>query len=98
MKWITEDAAGVVLTIKATPRARANAIAGVEEEWLRVRLQAPPVDGKANEALLRWLADLLAVSKKAVELVTGSTARVKRVRIRGVTAAQVLAAIKMTYD
>jgi uncharacterized protein len=91
LNWLRKEADGVVLTIKATPRARENGVAGVEGEWLRIRLQAPPVDGKANEALLRWLAGVLDVPKTAVELVAGSSARIKRVRIRGVNATQVRA-------
>ena len=89
INWLHEDAEGVVLTIKAMPRARANAVAGVNNDQLRVRLKAPPVDGKANAELLAWLAAEMGVGKRAVELMSGLTGRVKRVRIRGVTAAQV---------
>ena len=91
MSWITADANGVVLTIKATPSSSNDGVAGVEGEWLRVRLRAPPVDGKANAALVRWLAGWLGVPRQAVEMVSGSTARIKRVRVRGVSAAAVTA-------
>ena len=91
MNWLHEDAEGVVLTIKVMPRARVSAFAGVNNDQLRVRLKAPPVDGKANAELLVWLAAEMGVGKRAVELITGLASRVKRVRIRGVTAAQVKA-------
>ena len=89
MSWLTESDTGVVLTIKATPRARANEIAGADADWLRVRLQAPPVDGQANAALVRWLAGQLGVPTRAVEIVVGGGARVKRVRVRGIRAKEV---------
>lgn len=95
LNWLREERGGVVLTVKATPRAHASGVAGAEEGWLRVRLQAPPVDGKANEALVRWLAGVLGVPRGAVEIVSGAAARVKRVRVRGCTAAQVRAALKL---
>ena len=95
LNWLREERDGVVLTVKALPRARANGVAGIEGDWLRVHLQAPPVDGKANEALVRWLAGALGVPTNAVELLAGATARVKRVRIRGCSAAQVRAGLKL---
>lgn len=94
LNWLREERDGVVLTVKAVPRARANGVAGIEGDWLRVHLQAPPVDGKANEALIRWLAGTLGVPKNAVELLAGATARVKRVRIRGCSAAHVRAVLQ----
>lgn len=84
LRWLAAAPGGVVLNIKATPRAAANAVAGVEQGWLRVRLQAPPVDGKANAALTRWLAERLGVPRSAVTLVAGAGARVKRVAVRGI--------------
>ena len=89
LNWLREERDGVVLTVKAVPRARANGVAGIEGDWLRVHLQAPPVDGKANEALIRWLAGTLGVPKNAVELLAGATARLKRVRVRDCSAAHV---------
>ena len=84
--WIQETGEGVVLTVKAVPRASKSEIAGVEGEWLRVRLNAPPVDGKANDALVKLFASLFGVPKGAVSIVSGGAARVKRVRIAGLTA------------
>jgi uncharacterized protein (TIGR00251 family) len=60
---------------------------------LRVAVNAPPVDGKANEAVVRTLAAALGVPRSAVEIVRGETGRRKTVRIRGVTLAGLLAAL-----
>ena len=84
MNWITPETNGCLLTIKATPRASRTEVAGVENEaWLRIRLQAPPVDGRANEALTEFLARKLDLPKRAVAVVSGETGRIKKVRITG---------------
>ncbi len=88
LKWLKSVSGGVEMTIRATPRASANAIAGVEQDWLRIRLQAPPVEGKANAALTRWLAGRLGVSRRSVTLVAGAGARIKRVTVRGIDMSQ----------
>lgn len=75
---------GCAITVKATPRASREAVLGAEAEWLRISLKAPPVDGKANEAARRFLADALGVSKSAVTLISGQTARLKRFAVSGV--------------
>lgn len=85
--WIVAMGDGCQLTVKATPRASRNEIAGAEAGWLRVRLQAPPVDGKANAALVEFLAETLDLPKRAVTVVSGETGRIKKVRVAGVSAA-----------
>lgn len=82
--WATQTSDGVILVVKAAPRANASEIAGVESEWVKVRLKAPPVDGKANEALVKLFAEAFGVPRSAVSLITGGTARLKRVRISGI--------------
>lgn len=69
------------------PRAGRDAIAGVRQGALLVRLAAAPVDGAANEALVRVLADGLDLPRRSVTIVSGERARDKRVRIAGLTAA-----------
>lgn len=93
MSWLQEANDGVTLTVKATPRANKNEIAGADDDWLRVRLKAPPVDGKANEALVKFFAETFGVSKGAVAIVSGDTARLKRVHIAGVAAGTVRAIV-----
>ncbi len=86
MDWLQETKDGATLTVKAVPRAAKSEIAGVEDGWVRVRIKAPPVDGKANEALVKFFAGLFSVPKGAVSIISGDTARLKRVKITGITA------------
>jgi uncharacterized protein (TIGR00251 family) len=81
--WCEAYKDGSIITVKLTPRASRNAILGTEETWLRVALTAPPVDGKANEAARRFIAETLELPRSAVNLVTGQTARLKRFSITG---------------
>jgi uncharacterized protein (TIGR00251 family) len=79
---------GVTLVVRLTPRGGRDAIEGAGPDGdLRVRVAAPPVDGAANKALLRLLAEELAVPASALRIVTGDTSRTKRVSIEGVDAA-----------
>jgi len=89
--WIIASNDGCLLTVKATPRASRTEIAGADAAWLRIRLQAPPVDGRANEALVEFLAKMLELPRRAVTVVSGETGRVKRVHIAGLVAAAVCA-------
>ncbi len=71
----------VTLGVHAQPGAKKTEAAGVHDGRLKVKLAAPPVDGKANAALLEWVAALYGVSKSRVALVAGDTSRQKSVRI-----------------
>jgi uncharacterized protein (TIGR00251 family) len=73
----------VLLEVRVTPRAARDAVTGFVEGVLRVRLQAPPVEGKANESLRRLLAERLGLPQRNVEIVAGQTGRTKHVRIAG---------------
>lgn len=83
--WCRVEGAGaaiaLTLTIHAQPGARRSEVAGVHGDALKVRLAAPPVEGKANDALLRFLADAFGVPLRQVTLLRGDTARRKLVRI-----------------
>lgn len=81
--WIAEHASGVVLAVHAQPGAKRDAIVGEYDGKLKIALTAPPVDGKANEKLLRFLSKQTGMSKSSLELLTGDTARSKRILIRG---------------
>ena len=94
MSWLREDGDGVVLTLHIQPGAKRTEVAGLHGDALKIRLAAPPVDGKANEALIAYLAKTLGVPKSNVELVAGQSSRAKRVRIAGIPAA--LAATRLT--
>ena len=88
---ITKTAQGVVFAARVTPRASRNAIEGEYQGALRVRLTAPPVEDRANEALCRLLAERLNVPVSAVRIVAGARSRTKRVAISGISRAQISA-------
>ncbi|WP_151445431.1 DUF167 domain-containing protein [Lacisediminimonas profundi] len=72
----------VRLAVQVVPNARKSEVAGEVEGVIRIRLQALPIEGRANEELVRMLAKLLGVSKASVEVVQGQTGRRKLVEIR----------------
>ena len=78
---------GVTLRVRVQPRSSRNALAGEREGALVVRLTAPPVEGRANQALARLLADALGIAPSAVQLLRGNSGRDKLVAIAGVDAA-----------
>jgi uncharacterized protein len=88
---ITENiAAGtVIFAVRVQPRASKDEIAGEIAGALKIRLQAPALDGRANEALIEFLAQLLKTPKGAVRILNGERSRVKRLEIRGVTKQQI---------
>lgn len=99
MPWLTPTSDGCTVTVKATPRANRSEITGADPDWLRVRLQAPPVDGKANAALTALFASSFSIPKRAVELLSGDTARLKRIKLHGVPAEIVVALVaRLTHD
>ena len=87
---VRETAQGVVLDLSVIPGARRTEVVGLHDGALRLRLAAPPVDGKANEALLRWLASELGSPRRALTLLRGASGRRKQVRIE-ISLATVLA-------
>jgi uncharacterized protein len=77
--------ASVTLSVRIQPRASKNEVIRLEDGGIKIRLTAPPVDGAANEALVRFLADRFSVAKSQVEIVSGHTSRDKIVRVNGVS-------------
>jgi uncharacterized protein len=96
MLEISENqAAGTVhLWVKVQPRASKDEIAGEMGGALKVRLQAPAVEGRANEGLVEFLAGLLKRPKSAVRILSGERSRTKRVEIHGVTREQVMSLLE----
>jgi hypothetical protein len=84
LNWIGEH--GFSVWVK--PRSSRNRVIGIRDGALHVALTAPPVEGKANEALVRFLADLLDVRQSQVELVSGERSRNKVVRVTGLGLAE----------
>jgi uncharacterized protein (TIGR00251 family) len=83
---ITAQEGGAAFSVKVVPRASRNEIAGVQGEAIRVRLTAPPIEGAANRALVKLLAETLKVPEHDVEIVTGHAGRQKVVRVAGLSA------------
>ena len=85
-------AAGVTLAVRAQPGAKKTAINGIYGEGataqLKIAVQAPPLEGRANEALITFLAKTFGVPKNAVKLVTGELSRNKVILLTGITLAQ----------
>ena len=79
--WRRDDGSAIVLTLHVQPGAARTGVAGAHGDALKVRLAAPPVDGKANDALRRFLAAEFAVPLRSVTLVRGEASRQKTVRI-----------------
>jgi hypothetical protein len=77
------DGTGVLFRVKVTPRASKTQIIGWVQGVLKLKVQAPPVEGAANEAVVRFLAETLDVAKSRVRVVRGETAREKTLRIDG---------------
>jgi len=84
----------VIVAVRVQPRASRDEIAGEREGALRVRLQAPAVENRANEALRQFLAALLKTPKSAVRILSGERSRTKRVELAGVTKSQLEALLR----
>jgi len=83
---------GVILAVRAQPGAKRTTIVGLYGEGatsqLKIAVQAPPIEGRANEALIKFLAEQLKIGKNSVELISGELSRSKVFLLRGVTVPQ----------
>src|SRR3954453_18986939 len=89
MLEIVTTAEGVLFAVRVQPRASRDEIAGIIDGAMKVRLQAPAMEDRANEALCEFLAQLLKTPKSAVRILSGEGSRIKRIAIRGVTEAEI---------
>lgn len=85
LEWMNEIPNGIDIKVRAVPRASKNEVQGIHDDELKVRLTTPPVDGKANQALVKFLSKTLKISKAQIELTQGETSRHKTIRISGIT-------------
>lgn len=81
MSCLSLRGTGVLLQLSVMPNATRTEVDGLHDGALRVRLAAPPIDGRANEALIAWLAKQLGVTKRDVEVLRGESSRRKQVAI-----------------
>lgn len=89
MTWLTETADGVLLRIQAQPKASRSEVSGVHGDRLKIRIAAPPVDGEANEELIRFLKKKLGIPSSRLTLVRGQSSKMKDVLCAGMKAAQI---------
>lgn len=83
MGWWKSESDGIRLTLQIVPRASRSEVVGPHGDALKIRLQAPPVEGRANEALREFLADRFDVPRAAIRIEHGQTGRRKQVFIAG---------------
>jgi uncharacterized protein (TIGR00251 family) len=95
--WMRAVPAGVTLAVRAQPGAKKTAIVGVYGEGdsaqLKIQVHAPPIEGRANAALIEFLAQIFDLPRKSVELVSGESSRSKVFLLRGASVADVKARI-----
>ena len=89
MVSIQDTPAGATFAVKIHPRARKNAITGELGDALKLSLTAPPVEGRANQACIEFLANLLNVPRSSVTIASGQNSRRKVIRVSGVSADEV---------
>lgn len=80
---LKETAKGISFAVKVQPRSRKNAITGVVGDALKLSLTAPRVEGKANQALIEFLAGVFEIPRSSITIASGKTSRLKMVNIRG---------------
>ena len=86
---VRETAQGAQFALRVQPRSSRNAIAGVVGDAVKLAITAPPVDGKANQAVIEFFAKLFRVPKSSIAIVSGETGRNKVIAVRGIGAEQV---------
>jgi uncharacterized protein (TIGR00251 family) len=89
---------GCTLSVRVHPGAKRDAVTGLHDDAVKIALNAPPVDGKANEALIAFVAKQLSIPRSKIALVIGATSRSKTLRIAGKSAAEVAAALSPDQD
>ena len=90
-KCAVEGCEGVEIRVHIQPRASKTEIVGLYGEALKIRIAAPPVDGKANTELSRFLARQLGVSQQSIQMISGVSSRRKRIFIKGRTLTEIVA-------
>jgi uncharacterized protein (TIGR00251 family) len=86
---VRDSPEGAMFAVKVHPRAKKNAITGEVGDALKLSLTAPPIEGRANEACIEFLANLLKVSRSSITIASGQRSRNKVIRVTGLSAADV---------
>lgn len=82
---VQESSKGVTFAVKVHPRARKNQITGTVGEALKLALTAPPLEGRANQAVIEFFADFFKISRSSITIASGETGRNKVIRISGIS-------------
>jgi uncharacterized protein (TIGR00251 family) len=90
---LRETETGVTFRIRVVPRASRREPAGIQDDALKLRITAPPVEGKANSECVRMVAELFGVKRTQVAIISGHTSRTKTVAVEGVKAKEIAALI-----
>ena len=90
----TENDTSITFTVRVIPRSSRTEIVGEHDGALKIKLKSPPVDGAANEELIRFLSKLLSVPRSNIEIVNGETSRSKRMRVSGIKSVQINAILQ----
>lgn len=81
--WYRREGDALILVAHVQPGAKRSEISGLHGDAIKIRLAAPPIDGRANDALLRFIAELFEVPLRNVELLRGAQSRHKMLRVTG---------------
>jgi len=95
LKLDDEQSQSFIIAFHCQPGAKKTEVQGEHDGRLKIRLAAPPVEGKANDALVAWLSKLLSINRSHIELLAGDLSRLKRVKVSGVTTIQILEAFQV---
>lgn len=98
MLRIRETDKGAVLEIRVLPRSSRCGIAGLQDGALKIKITAPPVEGKANEECIRFISDLLKIRKSAISIIAGEKSKNKTVLVAGMTAQEIEKMIRHLID
>ena len=89
--WLKQTPTGIILNLHCQPGAKLTKVVGLHDGCLKISLQAPALENKANEMLLSWLSKQLRVPQKQIQLLSGQNSRIKRVEIWGsITSEQII--------
>lgn len=95
MLTLRERPDGVTIECRVTPRASRNAIKGVRDGVLQIALNAPPIEGRANEALIEFISDRLRIPRSRISILGGEHGRNKVVLIQGITSGELSARLNV---
>ena len=82
--WLKEKDGDVILSVKVHPNAGKDSIEGIREDHLSIKLCSPPLDGKANKALVKFISKKIKIPQSAIEIIQGDKSRIKVLRLKGI--------------